>query len=121
MKKLLLLALLAVPAIQAGNSRDQSLDSDWRFPPGDEAGRKERDPDDSAWEQFIEVRLPKLWSPASPDLYSAEVEVMIGGKTVDTVSTPFGIPKIEVDARRGFRLNGGPIHQHIRRKILNPQ
>ena len=57
-------------------------------------------------EQSIEVRSPKLWSPDSPDLYSAEVEVVVAGKTADVVSTHFGIRKIEVDAGRGFRLNG---------------
>jgi beta-galactosidase len=57
-------------------------------------------------EQSIEVRSPMLWSPDSPNLYSAEVEVVVAGKTVDVVSTPFGIRKIEVDAEHGFRLNG---------------
>lgn len=57
-------------------------------------------------EQSIEVRSPKLWSPDSPNLYSAEVEVVVSGKTADVVSTHFGIRKIEVDVERGFRLNG---------------
>jgi beta-galactosidase len=57
-------------------------------------------------DQSIEVRSPKLWSPDSPDLYSAEVEVVVGGKVSDMVSTQFGIRKIEVDAEHGFRLNG---------------
>ena len=39
-------------------------------------------------------------------MYSAEVEIVAAGKTVDVVSTPFGIRKIEVDAERGFRVNG---------------
>ncbi len=57
-------------------------------------------------EQTVEVRLPKLWSPDSPTMYSADVEVMAAGKTTDRVSTHFGIRKIEVDAEQGFRLNG---------------
>ena len=57
-------------------------------------------------EQSIEVRSPKLWSPGSPNLYSTEIEVVTAGKTVDGISTHFGIRKIEVDAERGFRLNG---------------
>jgi beta-galactosidase len=57
-------------------------------------------------ERFIEVRSPMLWSPDSPNLYSAEVEVVVAGRTADAVSTRFGIRKIEVDAERGFRLNG---------------
>lgn len=59
--------------------------------------------------QVIDVRTPKLWSPDTPVLYSAEVGVLADGKTVDAVSTRFGIRKIEVDAKNGFRLNGMPL------------
>jgi beta-galactosidase len=57
-------------------------------------------------ERVVEVPSPMLWSPDSPNLYSAEVEVAVDGRTADEVSTRFGIRKIEVDAERGFRLNG---------------
>lgn len=57
-------------------------------------------------EQSVEVKAPKLWSPDSPELYSAEVQVVAAGKTLDKTSTHFGIRKIEVDAENGFRLNG---------------
>jgi beta-galactosidase len=57
-------------------------------------------------EQTVEVRSPKLWSLDSPVMYSAEVEVIVMGKTTDRVSTHFGIRKIQVDAEQGFRLNG---------------
>jgi beta-galactosidase len=57
-------------------------------------------------EQLIEVRSPKLWSPDSPEQYSAEIEIMAAGKTLDQTSARFGIRKIEVDAENGFRLNG---------------
>lgn len=60
-------------------------------------------------ERFIDVRAPKMWSPGSPTLYSAEVEIVVAGKNVDVASTPFGIRKIEVDAEHGFRLNGEPL------------
>lgn len=61
-------------------------------------------------EQTVEVDSPKLWSPDSPDLYSADVQVVTAlGKTLDQVTTPFGIRKIEVDAEYGFRLNGQPL------------
>jgi beta-galactosidase len=59
-----------------------------------------------AVEQTLEVRSPRLWSTDSPELYSAEVEIVAAGKTVDKTSTHFGIRKIEVDAENGFRLNG---------------
>ena len=57
-------------------------------------------------EQTLEVRSPKLWSLEAPELYSSEVEIVAARKTVDAVSTRFGIRKIEVDAERGFRING---------------
>jgi beta-galactosidase len=57
-------------------------------------------------DQSVEVKSPGLWSPDSPELYSAEVEVVSAGKILDRTSTRFGIRKIEVDAENGFRLNG---------------
>ena len=57
-------------------------------------------------EQMLEVRSPKLWSPDSPELYSAQIEIVASGTTLDKSSTSFGIRKIEVDAENGFRLNG---------------
>ncbi|MFN3649376.1 MAG: glycoside hydrolase family 2 TIM barrel-domain containing protein [Armatimonadota bacterium] len=60
-------------------------------------------------ELLLSVAAPKLWSPDSPHLYRAEVELRVGGKTVDRVTTPFGIRRIEVDAARGLRLNGEPL------------
>ena len=59
-----------------------------------------------AVEQEVEVLSPKLWSPDSPDMYSAEIAIEADGKTLDRTSTHFGIRKIEVDAENGFRLNG---------------
>ncbi|HTE17975.1 MAG TPA: glycoside hydrolase family 2 TIM barrel-domain containing protein [Armatimonadota bacterium] len=58
-------------------------------------------------EQVLVLAAPKLWSPEAPHLYRAEVDLLVGGKRVDRVSTtPFGIRRIEVDAARGLRLNG---------------
>lgn len=57
-------------------------------------------------ERFLEVRSPKRWSLDAPNLYGAEVEILVAGKITDAVSTRFGIRTIEVDAARGFRLNG---------------
>jgi len=60
-------------------------------------------------EQFLEVDSPRRWSPDSPALYSAEIAIVAAGKTLDQVSTRFGIRKIEVDAENGFRINGKTI------------
>jgi beta-galactosidase len=60
-------------------------------------------------EQAVDVASPKLWSPDSPNLYAVDVEIVAAGKVVDSVSNRFGIRKIEVDAKNGFRLNGQPL------------
>ncbi|MCX6631484.1 MAG: DUF4982 domain-containing protein, partial [Candidatus Solibacter sp.] len=57
-------------------------------------------------EQVIPVAAPQLWSVGSPQLYRAEVALLVGGNASDTATTSFGIRKIEVDAERGLRING---------------
>ncbi len=52
------------------------------------------------------LQSPRLWSPAAPNLYRADVEVYSDNGAVDTYSTTFGIRSIEVDAQRGLRING---------------
>ena len=59
--------------------------------------------------QEIAVEKPALWTPESPNLYRAVTRVMQDGKTVDEVSTPFGIRSIEWSAEKGFLLNGTPV------------
>ena len=59
--------------------------------------------------QFIEVEAPKLWSPDSPRLYLAIIELQIDDKIVDLVSAPFGIRSIRYDVDEGFILNGKPV------------
>ena len=56
--------------------------------------------------QHIRVDNPKLWTPDSPALYTAETEVIRDGKVADRYSTRFGIRTIEVRAGEGFFLNG---------------
>lgn len=52
------------------------------------------------------VSQPQLWSPDSPAIYRAEVEVSCPGGVVDRSMTPFGIREIKVDAEQGLRING---------------
>ena len=52
---------------------------------------------------------PKLWSPASPTLYSAITTVSVGGAIVDTYTTNFGIRTFAFSATSGFTLNGAPL------------
>ncbi|MBN2413455.1 DUF4982 domain-containing protein [candidate division KSB1 bacterium] len=59
--------------------------------------------------QSIEIKAPKLWSPDSPGLYSAVVEVRKDGEIIDRVTVPFGIRSIRFDPKTGFSLNGKPV------------
>jgi beta-galactosidase len=52
------------------------------------------------------IAQPHLWSPNSPRLYKAEVEVSSSGVVLDRSLTPFGVREIKVDAERGLRING---------------
>ncbi|MGD0788202.1 MAG: glycoside hydrolase family 2 TIM barrel-domain containing protein [Terracidiphilus sp.] len=56
--------------------------------------------------QRITVSQPRLWSTASPYLYSARQALRCEGAEADALSTPFGIRSIEFDADKGFLLNG---------------
>jgi beta-galactosidase len=49
---------------------------------------------------------PALWSPETPNLYSAVVSVESGGKARDAERVSFGIRDIKWDADKGFFLNG---------------
>jgi beta-galactosidase len=54
----------------------------------------------------LAVMEPKLWSPKSPRLHRAEIEVASGQIVLDSMSVPFGIRLIEADALHGLRING---------------
>jgi beta-galactosidase len=56
--------------------------------------------------QTVTVPNPKLWSIASPTLYSVITTVTVGGAVVDTYTTPFGIRTFAFNANAGFTLNG---------------
>ena len=60
----------------------------------------------------LRLRLPhpRLWSPASPTLYRAHLTLSTeSGKLLDSMEVPFGVRRIEYDAREGLRLNGEPL------------
>jgi len=56
----------------------------------------------------ISVASPALWSPATPALHRAVVEVVAGGRVVDRVEETFGIRRVEIDVEKGLRVNGVP-------------
>ncbi len=83
-------------------------------PEGSELGAREGQDSvekDGKTEVALAIALtePTLWSPRSPKLYRAEVQVFSGETVLDTVSVPFGVRSIHVDAARGLRINGEPI------------
>lgn len=56
---------------------------------------------------------PRLWQGRkAPFCYRVEVALSVDGKTVDTVSQPLGLRFYEVDAEKGFFLNGEPLKLH---------
>jgi beta-galactosidase len=59
--------------------------------------------------QSVTVANPKLWSPASPTMYSVVTTLSVGGAVVDTYTTPFGIRTFAFDAATGFSLNGAKL------------
>ena len=56
--------------------------------------------------QTVSVAQPKLWSPATPELYCAMSHVIIGGETADFTTTTFGIRTVEFTKERGLLING---------------
>ena len=58
------------------------------------------------WEAGLQIRQPKRWDVTSPHLYTLRTRVVVGGKPVDEIDTPFGVRTAEWDADKGFVLNG---------------
>jgi len=54
----------------------------------------------------INVATPRLWSPDTPELYTARTELVVYGMPADAVEALFGIRSIHFDSREGFTLNG---------------
>ena len=55
------------------------------------------------------VKNPQLWSPDSPRLYDAKVELREAGSLIDQYNVNYGIRTFSYDAEQGFVLNGKPI------------
>lgn len=54
----------------------------------------------------VKIEKPSLWSPDTPYLYTAQVKIISGNETVDSVCESFGIRKLEFSPEFGFKLNG---------------
>ncbi len=60
----------------------------------------------NSFSQKVTVGNPALWSTDDPKLYSAVVSVLSDKKSLDKLSTPFGIRTIKIDAQNGLTVNG---------------
>ncbi len=56
--------------------------------------------------QRIAVQQPKDWSEDAPNLYRAVSRLYEGEKLLDESETAFGVRTLELDAKRGLRVNG---------------
>ena len=52
------------------------------------------------------VNNPRLWSPESPTLYEAKVELKENGTAIDNAMAKYGIRSFSFEAENGFVLNG---------------
>jgi beta-galactosidase len=59
-------------------------------------------------EQTFTVTAPKLWSPETPNMYTAASMLMAGKVIQDKYETPFGIRSFKFEKGKGFSLNGQP-------------
>lgn len=62
--------------------------------------------DSSEFEQVMAVKNPVLWSPETPNLYTAVSQLYAGSELKDTYQTTFGIRTIKFEPVKGFSLNG---------------
>jgi hypothetical protein len=63
--------------------------------------------------QRICVENPKLWSAETPELYTCITRIYAEnteGEILDESSESFGIRTLDVDAKRGFRVNGKTVN-----------
>lgn len=56
----------------------------------------------------LTLQNPRLWSPESPEIYTAVVSVKEYGELLDEYTTRFGVRTIEFSPEKGFLLNGVP-------------
>ncbi|MGF7076071.1 glycoside hydrolase family 2 TIM barrel-domain containing protein [Mucilaginibacter sp. 3215] len=56
--------------------------------------------------QIIKVSKPLLWTPETPYLYQAQIQVLKGNEKIDETKITFGIRSIKFTPENGFQLNG---------------
>ncbi|MGP2437828.1 glycoside hydrolase family 2 TIM barrel-domain containing protein [Streptomyces sp. JW3] len=60
----------------------------------------------------LTVARPRRWDFATPDRHTLRTELRVGGRTVDTYDTGFGVRTVRIDPEEGFHLNG--VHTKLR-------
>ena len=60
----------------------------------------------SEMEQNIALKNPELWSPDTPILYTAELQLWQGNTMKDVETLQFGVRTISFTPQNGFQLNG---------------
>ena len=58
--------------------------------------------------QRLTVPAPRLWSDRTPELYRLRSTLSLGERTLDEVTTQFGIRQLEFHPDRGLLVNGTP-------------
>jgi beta-galactosidase len=82
------------------------LDANGKFVTETETKQSINANDKTTISQEIIFKSPKIWSVDSPDLYKAEISVIVNERTEDIITTNFGIRTIAFSAENGFTLNG---------------
>ncbi len=59
--------------------------------------------------QTISVDSPALWSAETPSLYHCEAHLTVNGTVLDQTEIRFGVRTLQLDARKGLRVNGKPV------------
>ncbi len=57
-------------------------------------------------EQIITLSNPLLWTPETPYLYIAQVQILKDNRKIDETKTDFGIRSLKFTTENGFQLNG---------------
>lgn len=70
------------------------------------APKKSRQPSVEVRLPAMKVSGPQLWDCDTPHLYTAEVELVLNGQTIDRQTERFGIRTVEYSKDFGLKLNG---------------
>lgn len=96
-----------------GKSLDLDIRAKFFSPDGDMVAETKVQAPQGSKLRTVEVPLPTvivenplLWSCETPNLYTAEVSLVLDGKIIDRLTETFGIRTVEFSPEFGFKLNG---------------